>query len=700
MKNKSIALLCFVAFLFFFNSVFANKVDSKKAGQVALNFYVEHSPTNLSAKSLSITDNYVVSESSYVMYYVININSTGFVIVSGDDRVTPVLGYSYEGAYSDQDQSPEFTYWVGIYKKQILDAITTGYIPTADINAQWTRLAVANDEFTPEKGTKSVAPLTQSTWDQISCYNTLCPADATGPGGHCVTGCVATTMGQIMYYYRYPTTGQGSHSYNAGTYGTLSANFGTATYDYNAMTNSCVSATTDIAKLIYHAGVSVEMNYSPTGSGADMGTAASSMVTYFKYSSNIKSAYKGFGYTDAQWQSLITTDLDANRPIMYSGTDPAEGGHAWVCDGYQSSTYFHFNWGWSGAANGYYYLTALTPSGYNFTSQQNMVYNIYPASGYPYYCTGTKNITTPVGTIDDGSGPSNYQNNDNCEWLIAPAGAEHLVFDFNNLNTESGNDVVTFYDGPTTASPVLGAYSGSTVPTTITSTSPEVLINFTTNGSSVNTGWFLSYRTIYPSYCSGTTSLTAVTDTFSDGSGSNYYNNNVNCKWQIAPPNATSVTLNFLDFNTETSSDVVRVIDPVSSTILGTFSGTTLPSPVTSPSGQMTVIFTSNGSLNDPGWTAYYTSTLSGIEDYTNVKQFSYYPNPAKDMLHISFNIANNNDAKLELMTITGQVIYSENLAGNSAYSKDINLSSFAKGIYYIRLVSSGDIINKKVVIE
>jgi len=591
-------------------------------------------------------------------------------------------------------------YWLGVYKKEILQAINTNYIPTADVNATWARLATSSDNFTPIKGVKSVTPLTLSTWDQGSCYNALCPVDAAGPSGRCWAGCVATSMAQVMYYYRYPNTGQGSHSYTS-SYGTLSANFGNTTYDYNGMANSCLSATTEIAKLIYHAGVSVDMDYSPTGSGADMARAASALQDNFKFASSITFDNK-YQHTTSQWETLLKTDLDNGRPIIYSGTDMTNGGHAWVCDGYQGTNYFHFNWGWSGIANGYYYLTSLTPTGTgdDFTSYQQAIYNIYPASGYPYYCTGTKNITDPVGTFDDGSGPSNYTNNADCSWLISPTGIDHLAFDFVTLSTEATNDVVTFYDGATTASPVLATVSGSTIPATITSTSPTVLVKFTTNGSVANTGWQINFHSFYPNYCSGTTVLTAATDTFSDGSGTNSYNNSVTCQWLIQPANAGTVTLNFTDFNIEATNDKIRVIDPVSSVVLGVFSGTTIPSPVTSTSGQMRVIFQTNGSVNAPGWTAYYTSTPMGIEDYSMIKQLSVYPNPAKDQIHISFNIASGNDATLEMLDITGQSIYNNILSGNTTYSKDIDLSSFAKGVYFLRIVTSGDIINKKIVIE
>jgi hypothetical protein len=126
--------------------------------------------------------------------------------------------------------------------------------------------------------------------------------------------------------------------------------------------------------------------------------------------------------------------------MIYSGTDPSDGGHAWICDGYQvtsGSNYFHMNWGWSGNSNGYFLTSNLDPSGMNFSEYIGVIYNVIPSSNYPYECTGTKTITSTAGTIDDGSGSSNYLNNDDCMWLIAPTDSvNHLILGFDYLYTD------------------------------------------------------------------------------------------------------------------------------------------------------------------------------------------------------------------------------------------------------------------------
>ncbi len=670
------------------------------AKQVAFNFYVEHSMVPISAKSLSITENFSISENENTLYYVFNFSNDGFVIVAADNVVQPVLGYSYEGKYNDKDRSPEFIDWMGIYKQQIKYAIISNVPSTAEIDAAWDHLNVSSDEFSSEKEIMDVTPLLNTTWDQGACYNNLCPVDTAGSGGHVWVGCVATAMGQVMNYYRYPTTGQGSHGYYSPNYGYLSADFGATTYNWNGMTNSCTLSNNYIATLLYHCGVSADMNYGINGSGADMGLAANALVSYFKYSSSIQHDYK-YSFSDTQWENLLKTELDNKRPMMYAGYN-TDGGHAWVCDGYQGTNYFHFNWGWSGVGNGYYYLTALNPAGYDFTQFQEAIYNIYPGSDYPANCSGQVTITAPAGTIEDGSGPDDYQNNNDCSWLISPTVLiDHLRITFESISTEASNDKVIIYNGPNTSSTVLGTYSGTTLPATITSTSPSVLVRFITNGSVTSSGWRLNYSSVYPIFCSGLVTLTAPSDTFSDGSGSNNYNNGSNCRWQIQPPNAVSITLHFLDFNTEAVNDRVIITDLVNSTTLATYSGTSLPPDVTSPSGKMIVRFTSNSSITSSGWSASYTSIISGVENYDIVKKLSVYPNPANNHLYVSFNVAGGKNVKLQMYNITEQMVYTDELLGSmDRYSKDIDVSHLSKGIYNLRIDASGEKINKRVVVE
>ncbi|MFA5782996.1 MAG: C10 family peptidase, partial [Bacteroidales bacterium] len=597
MKRKIQITACFIFILFCFNSVFAKKVEIKLAEQVALNFYLErfNAINHSGLKTVSISERYTVKDNSENVYYIFNIGNNGFIIVSADDVVYPILGYSFESTYSEQNQPPQFIYWMDTYKQQISNAIKSKLSSTAEIDSEWFRLKVKADEFSPEKETKAVTPLLFSTWDQGDCYNDLCPLDAASStgNGRVWAGCVATAIAQVMYYYRYPLQGQGSHSYTpwSGNYGTLSANFGTATYDWNAMTNSCAGTNNAIATLLYHCGVSVNMDYGPDGSSANTSDAVNTLPNYFKYSSNIQDVYKNF-YSTSDWENLIRTELDNKRPVLYSGFDPSPpySGHAFVCDGYQGTNYFHFNWGWSGYYNGYFYLSSLNPGGNDLSSGQEAVIGIYPGSGYPYNCTGTKTLTSLVGSFEDGSGPSNYQNNSDCGWLIAPACVVHINLFFDDFSTEAVNDVMTIYDGSNASAPVLATVSGTNFPSSVSSTGPTMFIKFTTNGSNTSSGWQVSYTTTFPTYC-GITTLNAASNTFTDGSGNCNYNNSAVCQWRLEPTNAGSVTLHFIDFNTEPVNDFVKIVDPVTSTVLATYSGPNIPASVTSNSGKMLIYF-------------------------------------------------------------------------------------------------------------
>ncbi|HIA07157.1 MAG TPA: T9SS type A sorting domain-containing protein, partial [Flavobacteriales bacterium] len=235
------------------------------------------------------------------------------------------------------------------------------------------------------------------------------------------------------------------------------------------------------------------------------------------------------------------------------------------------------------------------------------------------YCNGTTTFTSPSGSFSDGSGTSDYGNNADCKWLIQPSGVTSVTLNFTAFDIEYQYDLVEIYDGATVADSILGTYSGDTLPDSITSTGGIMLVHFTTDGSIVASGWDANYTTTTvgtggTSYCSGVTNLTAASGSFSDGSGTNDYGNNADCKWLIQPSGAASITLDFTAFDTETTYDKVKVYDgpTTSSNILGTFSGTSLPTTVTSTGGDMLLHFTSDGSIVKTGWDATYTSSTTG----------------------------------------------------------------------------------------
>ena len=397
MKNITQASCCLLlSLLLWMGTGTAKPVDTLNAKTAATHFLMGRTGGNAkSARQVHIVyTGQALDESSQrtvPCYYIINMNQ-GFVIISADDRIEPILGYSTEGNFNAEDIPDNLRAFLNGYSTQIKEYLHDAPDCPNEASAKWASLM--REDYT-QNATKGavIGPLLETTWDQNSPYNVLCPADANGPGGYVYAGCVATAMAQVIRYWEYPSTGAGNKSYicnfssssggEYGDYGTLSAYFGYSSYNYANMpasisTSSPTSQISEIAKLIYHCGVSVEMMYGANGSGASVSDAPNALKQYFKYSSNygtVNPQYKSkSSYTSSNWISLLKSELDQWRPVIYRGQET--GGHAFVCDGYDDQNYFHFNWGWSGSYNGYYILTDLTPGPYTFNSSQGMVINI------------------------------------------------------------------------------------------------------------------------------------------------------------------------------------------------------------------------------------------------------------------------------------------------------------------------------------
>jgi len=686
---------------------FSQLVPLEKAQKVALNFYLERynlTDNNISKSIFNNTDfelqKTVKSLSEQNLYYVFNVRKMGYIIVSACENIYPVLGYSFDNKFTFPITCPTVKDWMQHYDVEIEYAINNNLQPTSKVKEAWQEYLLPRTNT--QKDTKAVTPLVLTTWDQGNMYNTMCPVDAAGDGGHVWAGCVATSMAQVMKYYNYPVNGSGSNGYTSSPYGYQSADFSNTTYRWNDMTLSISQSNSAIAELIYHCGVSVNMVYGASGSSASTIDAATALISNFKYNSS--ASYKNkYLYTTNSWNNLIVGNLDIGRPVIYSGSTSAGAGHAWVCDGYQGTNSFHMNWGWSGYYNGYFLLDALDVNGDSFNFMQGAVVNIYPGQSYPYYCTGTKTLTAVAGTFDDGSGPSNYQNNNDCYWLIDPTiTVAKIKISFDDFSTESGNDVVTVYDGETTGSPVLGTFSGSAIPSQVTSSGGKVLVHFTSNSSGTAAGWHASYSSTYPVYCTNLTTLTALSDVFSDGSGANNYNPVTTCRWRIMPPGATSITLSFTDFDVTDINDVVEIYDVSSGNVLvNSYTGTTIPATQTYDVSKIMVWFKANSQTPGTGWTASYTCTVSGMENITDFENLYIYPNPAKDFISVGFKNINANKMILKLYSSTGQKVYESNkdvqLGINAAL---IPVNSFSEGIYFLNITTEKSIVNYKVVIQ
>ncbi|MFZ4521318.1 MAG: C10 family peptidase [Bacteroidales bacterium] len=362
----------FIAMMALGCMVMAAHVSQQEARQVASTFYKNHHPRFTG--TVNITDGNIFNYLETPTMYLFNYGSEGFILVAADDASTPVLGYSFENGMSGDNLLPNVKSWLESYSREIY-AIISHNLDNRETIKEW-------EVIRSGKSNRSVAdvnPLLTTTWDQGCNYNAQCPADASAffSCGHVYTGCVATAMAQIMKYHNFPPQGVGSHTYTHPVYGVQTVNFGSTTYNWATMPNNVTSSNPAVASIMYSAGVAVNMQYSPSGSGAYSEDVPDALMDYFNYSPGAEIMYSSYYPNQEDFKNLLRADLDKSLPIYYSGSGTE--GHAWVCDGYHMSDgKFHFNWGWSGSSNGWYAIGALNPGGNTFNDNNSVVVNVRP----------------------------------------------------------------------------------------------------------------------------------------------------------------------------------------------------------------------------------------------------------------------------------------------------------------------------------
>ena len=378
-----------VALLLTAACLMAAPVSETTALRVAVNFWNTYRTPE--AKPVASLQRFSFPELQHL--YVFANGDEGFVIVSADDRVRPVVGYSFDSPFPTR-LHPELRYWLTGYERQIAYAATTEGAP----DYRWGVLL--DSEVPPVPVSLANVPmLCKTRWDQGSPFNALCPYDSVY-SDRTVVGCVATAMAQIMKRWNHPSCGTGSHSYDYSYFGTLSADFGNTTYMWEIMPNYIVLSTLSesasaLSTLSYHCGVSVDMMYGTHavgGSGAysscgwwASACAESAFYRYFKYDSTLLHYRERYQYSDSEWLAMIDADLAAGRPMYYDGSD-STGGHAFVLDGSNLDTCYHFNWGWSGYGDGFYAINDLAPrtggtggnATYTFNNNQGAIFGIQP----------------------------------------------------------------------------------------------------------------------------------------------------------------------------------------------------------------------------------------------------------------------------------------------------------------------------------
>lgn len=312
------------------------------------------------------------------------VDGKGFVIMSSDDIVSPVLAYSISSPFSLESMGENTRFWLERYDSNIELRIDKAHRQSTKVKEEWEHLSamIPSPKKVPVANTPyNTANLLSTTWGQEPYYNRKCPAGA-------VTGCVATAMGQIMRYWEHPLRGMGKHQYKLKHYGIQEADFSDKEFQFHLMPPELNDSSTDdevnaVALLLRRCGIAVDMQYSSTGSGAwtagkdtiGYPSAENALREYFKYKHSLHTVCKD-NYTDSAWIAILKNEIDNGRPVLYSACSIA--GHAFVCCGYDDTGKFYFNWGWKGENDGYFHIDSLIVQGMWFDYDTKAIIGIEP----------------------------------------------------------------------------------------------------------------------------------------------------------------------------------------------------------------------------------------------------------------------------------------------------------------------------------
>ena len=438
------------------------------------------------------------NDNSY--YYVFNAdNNNGFVIVSGDDRTEPILGYSDTGTF-DLDNLPENAQ---AFLEEISNEIE--YMDAKGLSSQ-RRVA--------EPAKRAIAPLLTCIWGQGNPYNYSCPTDPS-TNETSVAGCVATAMAQVLYHHRANNVTTLQAEIPAFTTSTrkisMPAIAAGTTIDWNNMIDNFASTYTStqrkaVADLMLFCGQSVEMNYRSDASGASSYDVPYALRTYFGYDAHTHYKRRA-GYDVYEWNEMLYNELKENRPVYYAGSSQG-GGHAFVIDGVDEDGLYHVNWGWNGSSNGYFLISVLNPGdnsgigasstndGYimngaaifgaqptttpggssSYDEMLTAAYDTHSSLEFSYYFynyTGTKKDFTFGLAVEDANGNlyilgSKSYNIPQGKYANPPITASIKTFTDNNLPT-----------GTYTVIPVSKKYRGSTWYRCLSSNTSKIVLSYT-----------------------------------------------------------------------------------------------------------------------------------------------------------------------------------------------------------------------------
>ena len=645
--------------------------------------------TGLHVQKSALSCAYTEQDADAPLFYVFN-GENAFVVVSAEQKTKAVLAYSTSQNFDRDSIAPAMKMWLDAYRRQI---------QAARLSEQSCLQTLDEDSI---RIVEETAPLTESHWGQGIQYNYYCPKDDNGRNERCVTGCVATAMAQLMYYFRWPESGTGSYRYTHDTYGELSADFSSSRYEYHKMCDRPVHINGAISQLCHHSGVAVDMVYGPNSSGMYNHKAAYAMRTYFKYSPETKYIFRdsnGMAHDSLHptpypldWDSVVVAHLKRRIPVYYAGwSKPWTDGHGFVCDGYQKFSdgrcYFHFNFGWDGQADGYFLTGSLNPGTYNFNLAQEVIINAVPdTQSYAYPplqpARGECTLTHRTGSFEKGeTGIASCTPGVDYTWHIRP--------DLDSISQLNVQLHVQLMAGDTLRiSSTDKGFSGITLTATDTALqiSPKINvmdIRLTTATDSRSLGVHGCYEAVYPEFCTTTRPHTKATATLDDGSGDLDYNSNTCCRTIINLKGYAGMNLKFHYLETEKERDVLHFYDyNDSNRLLLELSGRLDNDSVFFLRSNFVIVeFVSDDSITDKGWSFTYTASRTGIVE-TSTEMMRIWPNPAQTELHIE-NISGAPIGEIRLTDLTGRLL--QRRAAESGQCT-INVSELPKGLYLLHL--------------
>ena len=709
MKMKKIALL--VTFVALLGTIFGNPVDVKTAQKAAATFAATISQTK-GAQDLNLVYT-ATDETETVNYYYVFNTENGFVMISGDDNMIPVLAYSTESQFITENLSEHIASFLKGYER-MAQFVIDNKVVCVDENTQEWKALISGSYQANTKGSVA-ALLGDNKWGQSGAtvngtfkplYNAKCPNKN---GQYAVTGCMATVLSQIISYHKYPTKGFGSHSYTPERFGSLygqqSCNFANTTFDYANMPLQLTPASTTaqinaVATLMYAAGVGVEMDYGTYesgGSGSGLEEQAArvhsgqyAIKQYFDYPLATIISRNTMG--DAAFLNAIKADLDKSLPVAVTGFDAnQEGGHIFVCDGYDASNKLHINWGWDGGLNGYYALGGFTPrSGtttYNFNYNNQAMINIIPGNKISTMANNclvlNAAVTTNPTTIPCGSnftvtvkvtnkGKSAFSG-DVRAFVARDFMTPAAQIESKTMNIAAGaSGTITF-----SSTGVSGINAGANA----------IMVEYKPSGSS---NWIrvagLGANTMpyYATFNGDTKVQTRAPYNITSNSAT---------VWAKIEPGCADIASRGFEYKKSSDSyykttyETPNANNEMTKTLTGLSPNTTY---------KVRVWCLMNGQrqyTNDQT----FTTRSTGIEDIT-FGDVTVYPNPAKDKLNIDLTASSQKVDQVELINSLGQSLYLINSPANTLYT--IPTSQYANGLYFIRLTSTDGVATKKVLIS